>query len=321
MAKDPFGLHHAAALDAATVERELRRFLAEDVGAGDVTTARVVPPAARARAVMVARERCVAAGLVVAAAAFRVMDEAMAVRACAGEGDAVEAGTVLLELDGAAAAMLTAERVALNLVQRLSGIATITRQYAEAIAGTGASVSDTRKTTPGLRVFEKYAVHVGGGRNHRMGLYDAILIKDNHVAIAGGVAAAVAAARRAAGAAMPVQIEVDTLAQLADVLDLGVDAVLLDNMTPATVAEAVRVARAHPLGRDCWIEASGGITLGTIRAYADAGVDTISVGALTHSAPSVDVALDIHVDAPNGGGRAPAAEPAHEPAIARVRRP
>jgi nicotinate-nucleotide pyrophosphorylase (carboxylating) len=293
MAKDPFGLHHHAALDAATVEREVRRFLAEDVGSGDVTTARVVPPSALAHAAMVARERCVAAGLTIAAAVFRAVDDAVAVRSCVREGDAVEAGTVLLEIDGAAAAMLTAERVALNLVQRLSGIATITRQYADAVAGTGVSVSDTRKTTPGLRLFEKYAVHVGGGRNHRMGLHDAILIKDNHIAIAGGVAAALAAARRASGPVMPIQIEVDTLDQLSEVLDLGVEAVLLDNMSPATVAEAVRLVRAHPLGRDCWIEASGGITLGTIRAYAEAGVDTISIGALTHSAPSVDVALDV----------------------------
>jgi nicotinate-nucleotide pyrophosphorylase (carboxylating) len=183
--------------------------------------------------------------------------------------------------------------VALNLVQRLSGIATLTRAYADAIEGTGASVSDTRKTTPGLRAFEKYAVHVGGGRNHRMGLYDAILIKDNHRAIAGGAAAAVAAARQANGDAMPIQIEVDALADLPRVFDLGVEAVLLDNMTPLQVAEAVKLARAHPRGHDCWIEASGGITLESIRAYADAGVDTISVGALTHSAPAVDIALDI----------------------------
>ena len=295
MAKDPFGLHHHAALDATTIEREVRRFLAEDVGAGDVTTARVVPPSARAHAAMVARERCVVAGVPIAAAVFCAVDDAVAVRACASEGDAVEAGTVLLDLDGPAAAMLTAERVALNLVQRLSGIATITRRYADAVAGTGVSVSDTRKTTPGLRLFEKYAVHVGGGRNHRIGLHDAILIKDNHVAIAGGVAAALAAARRASsGPAMPIQIEVDTLDQLAAVLDFGVEAVLLDNMPPATVAEAVRRTRAHARGRDVWIEASGGITLETIRAYAEGGVDTISVGALTHSAPSVDVALDFH---------------------------
>jgi nicotinate-nucleotide pyrophosphorylase (carboxylating) len=295
MAKDRFGLHRHATLDASTIERDVRRFLAEDVGTGDVTTSRVVPASARAHAAMVAREHCVVAGLRIAEAVFRVTDDGMTVRACVDEGAAVASGTVLLGLEGAAGPMLTAERVALNLVQRLSGIATITRQYADAIAGTGASVSDTRKTTPGLRLFEKYAVHVGGGRNHRMGLYDAILIKDNHIAIAGGVAAAVAAARNASAQPMPVQVEVETAAQLEEALNLGVEAVLLDNMSPASVADAVRLVRAHPLGVECWIEASGGITLATIRAYAEAGVDTISVGALTHSAPSVDVALDMHV--------------------------
>ena len=313
MATDPFGLHHHAAPDAAAIEAEVRRFLAEDVGPGDVTTARVIPPSARAHAAMVAREACVAAGLPIAAAVFRAMDEGVLVRTHVNEGAAVAAGTVLMELDGSAGAMLTAERVALNLVQRLSGIATVTRRYAHAVAGTGASVSDTRKTTPGLRLFEKYAVHVGGGRNHRMGLHDAILIKDNHIAIAGGVSAAIAAARQAGGPAMPVQIEVDTLDQLAQVLDLGVEAVLLDNMPPATVAEAVRRTRAHPRGGACWIEASGGVTLETIRAYAEAGVDTISVGALTHSAPSVDVALDF---ATTGSNRASAvAEPVLPPEI------
>jgi len=312
MATDPFRQHHHATLDAAAVEAEVRRFLAEDVGPGDVTTARVVPPSARAHAAMVARESCVVAGLPIAAAVFRVMDDGILVQICADEGAEVDAPTTLLELDGSAAAILTAERVALNLVQRLSGIATITRRYADAVVGTGVSVSHTRKTTPGLRLLEKYAVHVGGGRNHRMGLHDAILIKDNHVAIAGGVAGAIAAARRAGPPAMPVQIEVDTLAQLADALALGVEAVLLDNMPPATVAQAVRLVRAHPRGGDCWIEASGGITLGTIRAYAEAGVDTISVGALTHAARSVDIALDIDPAGARRGGAV--SEPALDPA-------
>jgi nicotinate-nucleotide pyrophosphorylase (carboxylating) len=295
MAKDPFHLRPHARLDDAFVQREVRRFLAEDVGSGDVTTDRVVSRDARARASMVAREACVAAGLPVAQAVFRAVDPATAVTLQAAEGDAVEAGAVLAVVEGRAAPILTGERVALNLVQRLSGIATLTRRYVEAVAGTGASVSDTRKTTPGLRMFEKYAVHVGGGRNHRMGLFDAILIKDNHRAIAGGAAAAVAAARQARGPAMPIQIEVDSLAELRQVLDLGVDAVLLDNMSPSQAAEAVKTVRAHPHGRFCWIEASGGITLATIRAYAEAGVDTISAGALTHSAPAADIALDFDV--------------------------
>jgi nicotinate-nucleotide pyrophosphorylase (carboxylating) len=293
MARDPFNLRRHAWLDAVFVEREVRRFLAEDVGRGDITSERVVPRTARAAAAMVARQACVVAGLPLAKAVFLAVDPDIAFIERKTDGDRVAEGKVLARVEGPAGPILTGERVALNLVQRLSGIATMTRAYVDAIAGTGASVSDTRKTTPGLRVFEKYAVHVGGGRNHRMGLYDAILIKDNHRAIAGGAAAAAAMARKANGDAMPVQIEVDALADLPRVLDLGVEAVLLDNMSPAQVADAVRLARAHPLGRDCWIEASGGITLETVRAYAEAGVDTISVGALTHSAQAVDIALDI----------------------------
>lgn len=298
MAQDPFSLRRHARLDPALVEREIRRFLAEDIGRGDVTSERVVPKAASAQAVMVAREACVVAGLPLAKAVFLAVDPGIVFSDRAADGDRVGPGAVLAHVEGPAAPILSGERVALNLVQRLSGIATLTRAYVDAIAGTGASVSDTRKTTPGLRVFEKYAVHVGGGRNHRMGLDDAVLIKDNHRAIAGGAAAAVAAARQAGGDAMPVQIEVDALADLPRVFDLGVEAVLLDNMTPAQAAEAVRLARAHPRGRNCWIEASGGITLDSIRAYAEAGVDTISVGALTHSARAVDIALDI--SAPGG---------------------
>ncbi|MCX6549419.1 MAG: carboxylating nicotinate-nucleotide diphosphorylase [Acidobacteria bacterium] len=292
MARDPFGLQRSATPDPAMVEREVRRFLDEDVGPGDITTARVVPAGATARARIVARETCVVAGLDTARAVFGALDKAVAVLSCSTDGSRVTAGTALATVDGPAAPILTGERIALNLLQRLCGIATITRRYVDAIAGTGATVSDTRKTTPGLRALEKYAVHVGGGRNHRMGLYDAILIKDNHVAAAGGVVEAVRAARCAPGPRVAVQVEVDTLAQLAAVLDAGVDAVLLDNMPPATVADAVRLTRAHARGADCWIEASGGITLANVRAYADAGVDTISVGALTHSAPSVDIALD-----------------------------
>ena len=301
MAQDPFNLRRHARLDAAHIDREIRRFLAEDVGRGDVTSERVVPKSARASADMVARQACTVAGLPLAKAVFLAIDPGVAFAERASDGDLVPAGAVLARVEGPAGPILTGERVALNLVQRLSGVATLTRAFVDAIAGTGACVSDTRKTTPGLRVFEKYAVRVGGGRNHRFGLYDAILIKDNHRAIAGGAAAAVAAARQANGEAMPIQIEVDALADLPRVFDLGVEAVLLDNMTPAQVVEAVKLARAHPRGRDCWVEASGGITLETIRAYAEAGVDTVSVGALTHSAPAVDIALDIAV--PGGAGR------------------
>ena len=301
MAQDPFTLRRHAWLDAAHVDREVRRFLAEDVGRGDVTSERVVPKTARASADIVARQACVVAGLPLARAVFLAIDPEIAVADLASDGDCVTPGAALAHVEGPAGPILTGERVALNLVQRLSGVATLTRAYVDAVAGTGACVSDTRKTTPGLRVFEKYAVHVGGGRNHRMGLFDAILIKDNHRALAGGAAAAVKAARQANGDTLPVQIEVDALADLPRVFDLGVEAVLLDNMTPLQVAEAVKLARAHPRGRDCWIEASGGITLETIRAYAEAGVDTVSVGALTHSAPAVDIALDIEVPSAREG--------------------
>ena len=295
MARDPFKLRRDFTLDLAFVEREVKRFLAEDVGRGDVTSRRVVSKSARASAAIVARQPCVVAGLPVVRAVFRAVDPAIVVALKAQDGDAVAAGAVLAAVEGPAAPILTGERTALNLIQRLSGVATVTRRYVDAVAGTGVPVSDTRKTTPGLRILEKYAVHAGGGRNHRMGLFDAILIKDNHRAAAGGAAQAIAAARRARGPVMPIQIEVDSLSDLRLVLDLGVDAVLLDNMTPAQVAEAVRLTRAHPHGRSCWIEASGGVTLETVRAYAEAGVDTVSVGALTHSAPAVDIALDFDV--------------------------
>jgi len=200
-----------------------------------------------------------------------------------------------MRLAGPAAPILSGERLALNLLQRLSGIATVTRRYVEAVAGTGASVSDTRKTTPGLRLLEKYAVRMGGGRNHRVGLYDAVLIKDNHVAAAGGVGAALrAVADRRAGDVV-VQIEVDSLEQLAEALDADARAVLLDNFSPAMTAQAVAMIRGRSGGRSIWVESSGGITLQNIREYAAAGVDTVSVGALTHSAPAVDIALDFDV--------------------------
>src|SRR5512137_825957 len=261
MTIDPFRSSPIAELDGDAVRREIRRFLEEDVGGGDVTTERTVAASAVARGAIVAREACVVAGLDIARAVFRELDPAVAVDAVAGDGVCVQAGATLARLHGKAAAILTGERLALNLLQRLSGVATLTRRYVDAVAGTGASVSDTRKTTPGLRLFEKYAVRVGGGRNHRMGLYDAILIKDNHLAAAGGLTRALTAVNSAHGERRPVQVEIDSLDQLAEALSIGVDAVLLDNMSPATVAAAVRAVRAHPAGAAGWIEASGGITL------------------------------------------------------------
>lgn len=288
-APDPLGPRPS--LDAAWIADVVRRFLAEDVGAGDVTTRVFVPAGATAAARIVARQVCVVAGLDVAREVFRQLDPAVRFDAACADGDRCEAGADVARVSGPAAPILTGERTALNILQRLSGVATVTRRYVDAVAGTGASVSDTRKTTPGLRLLEKHAVRAGGGRNHRFGLYDAALIKDNHLVAAGGIGPALGALGREAPG-VSVQVEVDALDQLREALRHGVRAVLLDNMTPDTVAEAVRLVRACPGGDTCWIEASGGITLANVRAYALAGVDTISVGALTHSAPAVDLALD-----------------------------
>lgn len=288
---DPLGRGAALALSPAFVRAEVHRFLAEDVGDGDRTTRLTVTSGTHATARIVARQSCVLAGLDVAREVFFQLDPAVVFRASAADGDTVPAGGDVARLSGAAAPILTGERTALNVLQRLSGIATLTRRYVDAVAGTGAVISDTRKTTPGLRLLEKHAVRAGGGRNHRSGLFDAVLVKDNHVVAAGGMTAVLNAVA-GAGPGLPIQVEVDSLDQLAVVLEHRIGAVLLDNMPPETIREAVRLVRASPGGDRCWIEASGGITLAGIRAYAEAGVDTISIGALTHSASSVDLALD-----------------------------
>jgi len=292
MTTDPYQHSIEHVLTPTTVREAIRRFLAEDVGEGDVTTGGVVPAGATARAWIVARQPCCVAGLPFAQVVFEELDVRIGFQFEVSEGALVAAGARLARVEGPAAPILTGERLALNLLQRLSGVATITRGYADALAGTGASVSDTRKTTPGLRLFEKYAVRAGGGRNHRFGLYDAVLIKDNHVAAAGGIDSALRAARASASDGMPVQLEVDSLEQLDQALATGLDAVLLDNFSPGQVAAAVARIRLHPRAASCWIEASGGITLANVRAYGEAGADTVSVGALTHSAPAVDIALD-----------------------------
>jgi nicotinate-nucleotide pyrophosphorylase (carboxylating) len=279
-------------LDRSFVSEEIRRFLREDIGSGDITTEWCLPPGTRASGAIVARDACVVAGLPLAQAVFHELDGGVMAEPLVADGTAVAAGTRVLRLDGPAAAILSGERLALNLVQRLSGIATVTRRYAAAVDGTGASVSDTRKTTPGLRAFEKYAVRVGGGRNHRVGLFDAVLIKDNHVAAAGGVAAALRAVDARRDRDVVVEVEVDSLEQLAEALDAGARAVLLDNLSPEATARAVAMVRSRPGGTGIWIESSGGVTLHNVRDYALAGVDTVSVGALTHSAPSVDLGLD-----------------------------
>lgn len=262
-------------------------FLAEDVGRGDRTTEAVVPYNATGRARIESRVDAVIAGLDVARACFTALGR-VEWAPQVGDGDAVKPGAVLVRIGGPLRVLLTAERTALNLLQRMSGIATQTRRYADAIAGTPARLVDTRKTTPGLRTLEKYAVRVGGGANHRAGLDDGILIKDNHIAAAGGVTEAVARAKLAAHHGLRIEVEVQDLAGLDDAIAAGADAVLLDNMDPALVREAVDRAGGKAL-----LEASGGITLDNIAEFARTGVDLISVGALTHSVPSVDLSLEV----------------------------
>jgi nicotinate-nucleotide pyrophosphorylase (carboxylating) len=275
-------------LPATLIAAVIREALAEDLGlAGDITTNATVAPDAKAEAVIATRRDGVVSGLPLAEAAFRALDPHITFAIHMPDGARVSSGDVIATVSGNARAILTAERVALNFMGRMSGIATLTRKYCDAISGTHGKIADTRKTTPGLRAFEKYAVRCGGGQNHRSGLFDAILIKDNHIVAAGGLDAAIKAARAAAGHMLKIEVEVDTLEQLDQVLKHKVDAVLLDNMTPAQLKDAVkRVA-----GR-CLTEASGGVNLDTVRAIAQTGVDMISVGALTHSAAVLDLGLD-----------------------------
>jgi nicotinate-nucleotide pyrophosphorylase (carboxylating) len=265
----------------------VKRVLAEDLGSGgDVTSRATIDASARFVATMNCREPIVVAGLDLAVAFFCALDREVKIERCAHDGDAVAAGAVLLRIEGNARAMLAAERSALNTLQHLSGIATLTRTYVEAMAGTGAILLDTRKTIPGLRLLEKYAARMGGAENHRMRMDDGLLIKDNHVGVCGGVEAAVRAAK-AADTGLPIQVEVDRIDQIEPALAAGADRLLLDNMPPAVLREAVAlVAGRVPL------EASGGVRLDTIRAIAESGVTYVSVGRITQSAPAVDIGLD-----------------------------
>ena len=274
------------------VEPVVRMALAEDLGrGGDITAQACIPEGARMRAVFAARKPGVLAGVDCVRLSLLAMDPAATIRPRLRDGDAFEAGAVLVEAEADARAFLAAERTALNLLGRLCGIATLTRAYVETVAGTDARIADTRKTTPGLRALEKHAVVCGGGVNHRFGLDDAILIKDNHVAVCGGVAEAIRRARAAAGHLVKVEIEVDGLDQLDEALAERPDVVMLDNFTPDMLREAVARVRDRP-GRPV-LEASGGVNLQTVRGIAEAGVDVISVGALTHSAASLDIGLDV----------------------------
>ncbi len=268
--------------------------LAEDVGRGDITSRAVVKAGQQARGNFMAKQDIVLAGLEVSDAVFMHLDPHLQIETTAGDGDTVEAGKVFARVIGEAQMLLAAERVALNFLQNLSGIATLTRKYVEAVAGTKARIVDTRKTAPGLRALQKYAVSIGGGHNHRMGLDDGVLIKDNHIALAGGVAEAVRRAKETAGHLHKIEVEVSTLEQVKEALTAKADILLLDNMTPEMIRQAVEIVQASEPGeRRTLLEASGGITLANVRAYAEAGVDMISIGALTHSAPAVDISFKI----------------------------
>jgi nicotinate-nucleotide pyrophosphorylase (carboxylating) len=296
--------------DSEYVQRLVQTALEEDVGAGDATVLATIPAKANGKARILAREDIVCAGLPMAERVFRMLDTEMQIEQRVQEGALVPKGNVLLHLNGKARAILTGERASLNFLGRLCGIATVVHQFVEKIAGTRARIRDTRKTTPGLRLLEKYAVKAGGGTNHRIGLYDAILLKENHIALAGGVKAALdqanayaalhakpsaltayeeAVPARATDTVLPIQIEVRDERELREALAAGAESVLLDNMSPAKAKQCVAIARS--LQPECIVEISGGITLENARAYADTGADFLSSGSLTHSAPAANVSL------------------------------
>jgi len=274
------------AVAADTVERVVYAALAEDVGAGDVTTEATIEADAVGTAELILKEGGIVCGLAAAEAVFRALDSDLRFEALVEDGTPVERMTVVAVVSGPLRAILTGERVALNFLGRLSGIGTLTRRYVDAVAGTGVAILDTRKTTPGLRLLEKHAVVCGGGRNHRVGLDDAVLVKDNHLAAVGSIRAAVVRLRGATD--LPIEVECDTLAQVSQALEAKVDAILLDNMTPDELVASVALAQGRAR-----LEASGGVTLESIRTIAETGVDEISIGALTHSARSLDVSLEL----------------------------
>lgn len=262
----------------------------EDIRSGDITTESLIPADLQGHAAMNFRVPGVVAGLALARLAFQTLDPAAEVQVLVEDGIVVEPGATVLRVKGQGRALLTAERVALNFAQRLSAIATLTHEYVRATEGTQAKIADTRKTTPGLRLLEKYAVRCGGGSNHRFALDDLILIKDNHIALCGGIAAAVERARAHIGHAVKIEIECDTLEQVYEAAEAGVDIILLDNMSPHVLSQAVGMIDGRAL-----TEASGGVNLETVRAIAESGVDLISVGALTHGVRSLDIGLDIEL--------------------------
>ena len=277
-------------LTAAALDAVVRAALAEDVGTGDRTTDGIVSADARCRAQLLVQEPGVVCGVVAAQAVFQALDPGMRVTTLLEDSTEVPGPAAVVELEGSARAVLTGERTALNLLGRLSGIATLNRRYVDRVEGTGVTILDTRKTTPGLRALEKYAVRCGGGTNHRAGLDDAILVKDNHLRFAGGIVPALEALRVAANGSQPltVEVEAETLEEVEEALGAGVERILLDNMTPAEISAAVALTAGRAK-----LEASGGISLKNVRMYAETGVDFISIGALTHAARSLDVSLEL----------------------------
>jgi nicotinate-nucleotide pyrophosphorylase (carboxylating) len=267
-----------------SVRRIVSRALIEDLGKGDLTTSLTVPERTKARGTFYAKQPLVVAGLPVAAEVFRTLEPDFLWEAIVSDGMEVPAGQTLARVEGKATTLLSGERLALNFLQRLGGIATLTRKFKHQLAGLKTELLDTRKTTPGLRILEKYAVRMGGGANHRVGLDDGVLIKNNHIAIAGGIRAAIDSVRNGRPPGMPIEVEVRTRQELEEAILAAADIALLDNMTPDEVAECVRLARGRVL-----LEVSGGVSLQNVRAYAETGVDRISVGALTHTAPAADI--------------------------------
>ncbi|MDR6727182.1 nicotinate-nucleotide pyrophosphorylase (carboxylating) [Paenibacillus amylolyticus] len=271
---------------------QIKSWLREDVGAGDVTSSVTIPAGHQSKAVIHAKDNGIIAGINVAELVFQVVDPALVFKPLVQDGDLVTTGTILAEVEGSTHRLLTGERLALNLLQRMSGIATRTRSYVEAIEGLATKLVDTRKTTPGHRLLEKYAVRVGGGSNHRFGLYDAVMIKDNHIKGSGGITAAVERARAAIPHTMTIEVETEDLNQVREALQAGADIIMLDNMHPDRMREAVAIIREQ--SPHVKVEASGNVSLKTIRGIAESGVDVISVGRLTYSFESLDISLDLN---------------------------
>lgn len=281
----------AGGYDAA-VREQIRGWLAEDIGSGDITTETTIPRDSRSKAVIHVKESGIIAGLPIAKLVFEVVDPSLAFLPNVQDGDSVSKGTVIATVEGSTHSLLIGERLALNLMQRLSGIATKTRSFVDALEGLPVRLVDTRKTTPGHRMLEKYAVRVGGGANHRFGLYDAVMIKDNHIKGSGGIRAAVEAARSKIPHTMKIEVETESLEQVGEALACGADIIMLDNMAPALMKDSVALIKAtspHVI-----VEASGGVSLETIKGIADCGVDVISVGGLTYSFHALDISLDLN---------------------------